>query len=149
MDYFEQTMAFREVEVSFNNEESGVTLSGTLSLPQEDGKLPAVILFPGSGAVDRDSTLGEYKAFKIIAYYLAEKGIAVLRFDKRGVGKSTGEFATVTEEDFVQDGCVAIKYLQSRSEINPKHIGLIGHSEGGLIASMLAGRSEDMKLFYG
>jgi dienelactone hydrolase len=145
MNYSKQSMAFREVEVSFNNEESGVTLSGTLSLPQEDGKLPAVVLFPGSGAVDRDSTLGEYKVFKIIANYLARKGIAVLRFDKRGVGKSTGEFATVTEEDLVQDGCVAIEYLQSRSEINPKHIGLLGHSEGGLIATMLASRSESVK----
>ena len=102
MNHSKQSIAFREVEVSFVNEESGITLSGTLSLPQEDGKLPAVILFPGSGAVDRDSTFGEYKAFKIIADYLAGKGIAVLRFDKRGVGKSTGEFATVTEGDLVK-----------------------------------------------
>ena len=64
-------MVFKEVEVLFSNEESSVTLSGTLSLPLEDSKLPAVILFPGSGAIDRDSTLGEYKAFKIIANYLA------------------------------------------------------------------------------
>jgi dipeptidyl aminopeptidase/acylaminoacyl peptidase len=145
MNHSNHSSPFREVEVSFINEESGVTLWGTLSLPQEDGKLPAVVLFPGSGAVDRDSTFGKYKAFKIIAEYLAGKGIAVLRFDKRGVGKSTGEFATLTEEDLVQDGCVAIEYLKSRSEINPKHIGLIGHSEGGLIASMLASRSDDVK----
>ena len=145
MNHSKQSMTFREIEVSFNNEESAITLSGTLSVPYEDNKLPALILFPGSGAVDRDSTLGKYKIFKIIADYLAEKGITVLRFDKRGVGKSTGKFATVTEEDLVQDGCAAIEYLQSCSEINHKNIGLIGHSEGGLIASMLTSRSEDVK----
>jgi len=144
MNYPKQSLPFREVEVSFSNEESGITLSGTLSLPQKYGKLPVVILFPGSGAVDRNSSFGMYKPFKIIADYLARKGMAVFRFDKRGVGESTGDFATATEEDFVQDGCAAIESLQSRNEINPQHIGLIGYSEGGLIASTVASRTEDV-----
>ena len=107
MNYSKKSSPFREVEVSFSNEESGITLSRTLSLPQKYDKLPVVILFPGSGAVDRNSSFGVYKPFKIIADYLARMGKAVFRFDKRGVGKSTGDFATATEEDYVQDGCVA------------------------------------------
>ena len=144
MNNHEYSLPFREVEVLVSNEESGITLSGTLSLPQRQGKPSIVILFPGSGAVDRNSSFGTFKPFKVIADYLAIKGTAVFRFDKRGVGKSTGDFATATESDFVNDGYAVLKYLQSQNEINPKQIGVIGHSEGGLIASELASKTDDV-----
>ncbi|UCH38390.1 MAG: alpha/beta fold hydrolase [Candidatus Bathyarchaeota archaeon] len=108
------------------------------------GESPLVILFPGSGAVDRDSSFGTFKPFKVIADYLARKGIAVFRFDKRGVGKSTGDFANAKESDFFQDGYAVLKYLQNHNEINHKQIGVIGHSEGGLIASELASKTDEI-----
>lgn len=108
------------------------------------GKSPVVILFPGSGAVDRNSSFGTFKPFKVIANYLARKGIAIFRFDKRGVGKSTGNFANAKESNFVQDSYAVLKYLQNHYEINPKQIGVIGHSEGGLIASELASKTDDV-----
>ena len=85
-----------------------------------------------------------HKPFRIIADYFARKGVAVLRFDKRGVGKSTGDFATATTEDFARDVSAAIQYLKGLEEINPKKIGLIGHSEGGLICSIVASKSKDV-----
>ena len=140
----EQSIPFKEIEVLVSNEESGITLSGTLSLPQKKGNPPIVILFPGSGAIDRNSSFGKFKPFKVISDYIAGKGIAVFRFDKRGVGKSTGDFSTATESDFVQDGYSVLEHLQGQYKINPKQIGLIGHSEGGLIASRLASKTKDV-----
>lgn len=138
------SIPYEEVDVSFNNGESEVTLSGTLTLPSKDEKHAAVILISGSGPLDRDSTFLDHKPFLFIADDFARKGVAVLRFDKRGVGKSKGDFTKATIEDFVQDVIDAIEYLKSRKEINPSRIGLIGHSEGGLIASMVAAKSEDV-----
>ena len=139
-----KSFPYKEIDVSFNNKESGITLSGTLTLPLTGEKHTAIILISGSGPMDRDSTFLGHKPFRIIADYFARKGVATLRFDKRGVGESTGDFAIATPEDFARDVSAAIEYLQSLKEIDPKKIGLIGHSEGGLIASMAASRSEDV-----
>jgi pimeloyl-ACP methyl ester carboxylesterase len=135
---------YHEEEVSFENAEVGITLAGTLTLPKKDGAFPAVILISGSGAQNRDEELMGHKPFLVIADHLTRNGIAVLRFDDRGTALSTGDFKTATSLDFSKDVEAAVHYLQTRKEINREKIGLIGHSEGGIIAPMLASRSKDI-----
>ncbi len=131
-------------EVKFENSTDGVELAGTLSLPQKKGHFPAVILITGSGAQNRDEELMGHKPFLVLADYLTRKGIAVLRYDDRGVGSSTGDMTKATSADFAKDVEAAIEYLKSRYEINRNKIGLIGHSEGGMIAPMVAARTKDV-----
>jgi dipeptidyl aminopeptidase/acylaminoacyl peptidase len=135
---------YYEEDVSFVNVEDNVTLAGTLTLPQKDGVFPAVVLISGSGPQNRDEELMEHKPFLIIADYLTRNGIAVLRFDDRGTAASTGDFKTATSYDFSKDVEAGVKYLQTRKEINKKKIGLTGHSEGGVIAPMVAARNKDI-----
>lgn len=121
-------------DVAFDNPvEKGVHLAGTLTLPQGKGPFPAAILITGSGQQDRDETLVGHKPFWVIADYLSRRGIAVLRIDDRGVGKSTGDVAKATSADFATDANAAFAYLRTRKDINAKAIGFIGHSEGGMI----------------
>lgn len=129
-------------DVIFRNEKDSVILGGTLTLPQQNGKYPAVILISGSGQQNRNEEIFEHKPFMVLADYLTRKGIAVLRYDDRGVGISTGDPTLCTTADFVTDTKVAVEYLKARKEINKKKIGLIGHSEGALIAFMLAARDK-------
>jgi dienelactone hydrolase len=131
---------YYEEEVSFENSEDGVTLAGTLTLPQKDGVFPAVVLISGSGAQNRDEELMGHKPFLVLADYLTRNGIAVLRYDDRVTGASQGTYHTATLEDFVSDARAAISYLRSRKEVSHEKTGLIGHSEGSSIAFMLAGR---------
>ncbi len=138
-------------EVTFENtaDASGepITLAGTLSLPEGDGPFPAVILISGSGAQDRDESLlpiAEIKPFALIADYLTRQGIAVLRYDDRGVGGSGGDPTTANSADLATDAEAALDYLLTRPEIDPAKIGLLGHSEGGLIAPMIAARRADV-----
>jgi dienelactone hydrolase len=131
-------------DVTFKNNKADVTLSGTLTLPQKQGIYPAVILITGSGPQNRDYELMNHKPFLIISDYLTRNGIAVLRYDDRGVAQSTGDFKTATTADFATDVESAISYLKTRKEINAKKIGLIGHSEGGIIAPMVATKSKDI-----
>ncbi|MDR2813433.1 MAG: alpha/beta fold hydrolase [Prevotellaceae bacterium] len=135
---------YYEEEVTFENREDGVTLAGTLTLPQKEGVFPAVVLVSGSGAQNRDEELLGHKPFLVIADYLTRNGIAVLRFDDRGTAASTGNFATATSYDFSKDVEAGVKYLKTRKEINKAKIGLAGHSEGGIIAPMVAARSKDV-----
>jgi pimeloyl-ACP methyl ester carboxylesterase len=121
-----------------------ISLAGTLTLPSGPGPFPVVILLHGSGPHDRDETLLGHRPFLVLADHLTRKGIAVLRFDKRGNGRSTGDYANATTEDFASDCESAIAYLKTRKDIDSKRIGLIGHSEGGLIAPMVAARSKDV-----
>lgn len=130
-------------EVTFTNPEAGIKLAGTLTLPNAKGKYPAVVLITGSGAHDRDETVFQHKPFLIIADYLARNGIASLRFDDRGTASSEGDFAAVTTLDFATDAASAVAYLKTRKEIGA--IGLAGHSEGGIIAPIVASRSQDVK----
>ena len=134
---------YREEEVTFANSKAQVSLAGTLTLPSGQGPFPAAILIAGSGPHDRDEDVAGHRPFLLLADHLTRKGIAVLRYDKRGIGKSTGNFDQATTEDFASDATAALDYLKSRKEINAKKIGLIGHSEGGLIAPMIASRSSD------
>ena len=131
-------------DVTFRNEKANVTLAGTLTMPKKEGDYPAVILITGSGAQNRDEEILGHKPFLVIADYLTRNGIAVLRYDDRGTAKSTGDFRSGTTADFATDAESAFTYLQSRKEINPKKIGLIGHSEGGTIAPMVASRNKEI-----
>lgn len=131
-------------EINFENKKEGFKLSGTLTMPTKDGKYPAVILISGSGPQNRDEEILEHKPFLIIADYLTRNGIAVLRYDDRGVGESKGVFKNATTFDFAQDAESALEYLKTRKEINKKQIGLIGHSEGGIIAPMVAARNKSV-----
>lgn len=135
-----------EEEVVFHNSSADLDLAGTLTRPTKDGKLPVVILISGSGAQNRDEELMGHKPFWVLADYLTRKGIAVLRYDDRGVGKSTGQFSGATTADFAGDVMAAIDYLKTRKEIDTTKIGLIGHSEGGLIAPMVAAQRKDVGL---
>lgn len=133
-------------EVAFENKAAGITLAGTLTLPTSEGPFPAVILISGMGPYDRDATTETgKKAFLVLADYLTRRGIAVLRADKRGIGKSTGTYdLNVTSQDLADDILAGVMYLKNRAEINSHKIGLIGHSEGGMIAPMVAARSSDV-----
>lgn len=135
---------YMEEEVTYKNKKARVKLAGTLTLPSGKGPFPAVLLITGSGAEDRNETVFGHRPFLVISDYLTRRGIAVLRVDDRGVGGSTGSTAQSTSEDFAGDVLAGVKYLKSRKEINPKEIGLIGHSEGGIIASMVAAQSSDI-----
>ncbi|MCH7771379.1 MAG: alpha/beta fold hydrolase [Bacteroidetes bacterium] len=135
---------YQSEEVKFENKNANITLAGTLTLPEHRVSFPAVVLITGSGAQNRDEELLGHKPFLVLADYLTRNGIAVLRFDDRGVGESNGDFSSANSEDFAGDVLSAVEYLKSRSGINPKQIGLAGHSEGGIIASMVAVESEDV-----
>lgn len=135
---------YNEEEVMFVNRADGVILAGTLTLPRTQGPFPAVILLHGSAPLDRDCSLFGHKFFLVWADHLTRQGIAVLRFDKRSAGKSTGNYDTATIEDFAADALAGVEYLKNRKEINVKQIGLIGHSEGGMTAPLAASKSEDV-----
>ncbi len=129
-------------DVVFENKADKIKLAGTLTLPKKEGRYPVAILITGSGPQNRDEELFGHKPFLVLADYLTKHGIAVLRFDDRGIGQSTGNFSKATTFDFASDVEYAVKYLQQRSDINKKKIGLIGHSEGGIIASIVASKNK-------
>ncbi|HZJ74937.1 MAG TPA: alpha/beta fold hydrolase [Perlabentimonas sp.] len=131
-------------DVTFQNAEASISLSATLTLPKTEGKYPVVILISGSGPQDRDEEIVGHKPFLVIADYLTRNGIGVLRYDDRGFGQSTGDFSTATSADFATDVESAIAYLKTRREVDKKKIGLVGHSEGGIIAPMVAAKSDDV-----
>ena len=125
-------------DVAYPGGAPGVTLSGTLTTPPGKGPFPAVLLISGSGPNSRDEQVLGHKPFLLLADTLTRRGIAVLRYDKRGVGKSTGSYRQATSKDFALDAAAGVAYLRTLSAINPKSIGLLGHSEGGIIAPMVA-----------
>lgn len=136
------TPRFRHEEVAFQN--GDVVLAGTLSFPEGPGPHPAIVLISGSGAQNRDEEIFGFQPFRLIAERLTRDGIAVLRYDDRGVGGSTGSVAESSSEDFADDVLAAVELLKSRPEIDPAAIGLLGHSEGGLVAPLVATRSADI-----
>ena len=139
-----QPYSYDEEEVSYENKSGGVKLAGALTLPRTKGPFAAVILITGSGPQNRNEELMGHKPFLVLADHLTRKGIAVLRVDDRGVGGSTGSVPSSTSEDFAGDVTAGIEFLKTRKEINAKQIGLIGHSEGGMIAPMVAARSTEV-----
>lgn len=131
---------YREEEVVYENPLAAVKLAATLTIPSGQGPFSAVVLITGSGPQDRDESMAGHRPFLILSDYLTRRGIAVLRADDRSTGKSIGNFQTATTADFAADAEGAVAYLKARSEADPRRIGLIGHSEGGIIAPMLAAR---------
>jgi pimeloyl-ACP methyl ester carboxylesterase len=125
-------------DVTFKNEKADITLAGTLTVPEGNGPFPAVIMITGSGSQNRNEELMGHEPFLVIADYLSRNGIAVLRYDDRGVGKSQNTSSPSTSADFATDAESAFNYLKTNTRIDPKRIGLAGHSEGGIIASMTA-----------
>jgi hypothetical protein len=124
--------------VTFDDAASHVRLAGTLTLPQGAGPFPAVVLVSGSGPNTRNEPIMNHQLFLVLADHLTRHGVAVLRYDKRGTGTSTGDYAKATTQDFADDADAAAAFLRARKEIDPAKVGLIGHSEGGLIAPMVA-----------
>jgi pimeloyl-ACP methyl ester carboxylesterase len=116
----------------------GTLLAGTLSRPKGPGPFPAVVMIAGSGPQNRDETIDGHKLFLVIADRLTREGVAVLRYDKRGVGQSKGDYRTATQADFTADAAAAFVWLRRQPGINPRKVGLIGHSEGAEIAPKVA-----------
>jgi fermentation-respiration switch protein FrsA (DUF1100 family) len=135
---------YKEEEVEYKNERDGIKLAATLTLPKEGGPFPAVVLITGSGAQDRNEEVMGHRPFLVLADHLTRKGIAVLRADDRGVGGTTGNISLSTTENFAFDALAGVAYLQSRPEIDSTKIGLAGHSEGGIIAPLVASMSDDI-----
>jgi hypothetical protein len=131
-------------DVTFKNDKFNITLAGTLTIPDGKGPFPAVIMITGSGAQNRNEELMGHKPFWVIADYLTRNGIAVLRYDDRGVGKSQGVYSTATTADLGTDAEAAFIYLKNNSFIDPQKIGLAGHSEGGMIAPMIAAQNKEV-----
>ncbi|RAU82202.1 alpha/beta hydrolase family protein [Pontibacter arcticus] len=135
---------YKEQEVSITNSTAGIKLAGTFTLPTGKGPFPAVILISGSGAQDRDGTVMDHKPYLVLADHLTRQGLAVLRLDDRGVGGSTGNPASATTLDFATDITAAYTFLKAQPSINQKKIGLVGHSEGALIAAKVANQQPDV-----
>ena len=131
-------------EVTFVNEKEGNTLVGTLTIPEGEGPFPAMVLVSGSGQQNRDEELMNHRPFWVIADYCARHGIAVLRYDDRGIGGSKGEVENATTMDFSYDAEAAFDYLRNRKEINASQVGILGHSEGGVINFMVAARRPEV-----
>lgn len=138
------TLPYRSEDVDYPTKTAAVHLAGTLTLPSTGGPFPAVLLITGSGAQNRNEELLGHKPFLILADHLTRAGIAVLRVDDRGTGQSTGDFAASTTADFIDDAAASVAYLRSRKDIDAKRIGLLGHSEGGVIAPALALRDSQI-----
>jgi fermentation-respiration switch protein FrsA (DUF1100 family) len=133
---------YREEDVAFKS--AGNSLGATLTIPPGKGPFPAVLLIAGSGPHDRDESLLGHKPFLVLSDYLTRKGIVVLRADKRGTGKSTGDYANATTADFAVDAEAGVAFLKTRTEVDPHKIGLVGHSEGGVVAPMAAVADHDV-----
>jgi pimeloyl-ACP methyl ester carboxylesterase len=131
---------YREEEVTFEDAAAHVKLAGTLTLPEGKGPFPAVVLVAGSGPNTRNEPILGHQIFLVLADHLTRHGIAVLRYDKRGTGASGGDYAKATTVDFADDALAAETYLRDRPQVDPAKVGLIGHSEGGLIVPMVAVR---------
>ena len=131
-------------EVVFKSTDTKITLAGTFTFPPSEGTFPAVLLLSGSGPQDRDEAVFGHRPFLVLADYLTRNGIAVLRVDDRGVGGSTGDFHKATAVDYTADAMAGVNYLKNRKVINHEQIGLVGHSEGGMIAPMVAVQTHDV-----
>jgi uncharacterized protein len=132
-------LPYSEENVSYANPAAaGVVLAGTLTEPRSGGPFPTVLLISGAGPQDRDETISGRKPFLVLADYLTRRGIAVLRVDDRGTAQSTGNFDTSNTQDFASDAEAGMRYLLTRSDIDAKHVGLIGHGEGAIVAPMVA-----------
>jgi CubicO group peptidase (beta-lactamase class C family)/pimeloyl-ACP methyl ester carboxylesterase len=134
---------YTEEDVTFDNAAAGIKLAGTLTIPAGNGPHPAVVLIPRSGLFDRDERFLNHRLFFVLADYLTREGIAVLRADVRGVGKSGGKYSGVPD-DSASDTEAAIAYLKTRPEVDRRRIGVLSHGDGGLVAPVVAARNPDV-----
>jgi uncharacterized protein len=130
--------SYDEEPVAYENSAAGVTLAGTLTKPHTGGPHPAALLLTGSGPHDRDETVFGHRPFLVLADHLTRHGVAVLRVDDRGVGESTGDFASASTQDFASDVEAGVEFLRARAGIRDDCVGLIGHSDGAIIAPLVA-----------
>lgn len=138
------TVSYESVEVNILNQKDNIKLSGTISIPKVDKKVPAVLLIQGSGPHNRDEEVYGHKPFEDISNYLSKRGIAVLRVDRRGCGKSDGTYLELDMDNYVEDAICGVEFLKSYPNIDTNKIGLIGHSLGGLIAALAASQTNDV-----
>jgi uncharacterized protein len=136
--------SYNSEDVEYDNADKNIHYGATFTYPKGTGPFPTAILITGSGQQDRDETIFGHKPFAVIADYLTKRGYAVLRVDDRGMGKSTGDVMNATSADFAKDVEVGLAYLRTRKEVDKKRMGMIGHSEGGLIASIVAAGNPDI-----
>lgn len=136
-----EDLPYNSEEITFTND--GNTFAGTITYPKDEGKkFPAIVMITGSGAQNRDEEIYGFKIFRIIADHLTRNGIAVLRYDDRGVGGSKGKSVNQsTTEDFAGDVAAAVEFLKTKDYIHPQSIGLFGHSEGGIVAPLAANKT--------
>jgi len=135
---------YQSDSVEYDNADHSVHFGATLTYPKTGGPFPAMVMITGSGIQDRDETLFGQKPFAVIADYLTRRGYAVLRVDDRGAGLTRGGVRFPTSGDFARDVETGLQYLKTRKEINPAKMGLVGHSEGAMIAPMVAARNKDV-----
>ena len=135
---------YKSDDVEYDNADKSVHFGATLTYPASGTNFPAAILITGSGQQDRDETILEHKPFAVIADYLTKQGFAVLRVDDRGKGKTKGAVATATSADFAEDVKTSLSFLKKQSNIDTGRLGLIGHSEGGLIAALVSNKRSDI-----
>ena len=140
----ERPYPYRDEEVVFRNERAALKLAGTLTLPRGKGPFPAGVLISGSGPQDRNETVMGHRPFLVLADHLTRNGLAVLRYDDRGVGGSEGSVSQSTTEDFAGDSLAAVSYLKTRQEIDQARIGLLGPSEGATAAAIAAAQSAEV-----
>lgn len=124
-------------ERAFFTNKNGDTIHGTITIPEGKGKFPGVILITGSGPQNRDSEILGHRPFLVLSDYLTRRGIAVFRYDERGVGESGGDFNSATTRDFAADAFAALQHLANHKKVDPKRVGVYGHSEGGMVAAIL------------
>jgi uncharacterized protein len=145
-DSLRDSVALSTEEVSFPSGDKGITIAGSLSKPIGKALGPAVILIPGGGPQDRDGGPKPYQtSTKQMAEHLTRSGLVVLRCDRRGVGKSTGDLKQATTQDFADDVLAGLTFLKRRQDLDTHQIGLVGHCEGALVASMAASKSKDVR----
>jgi alpha/beta superfamily hydrolase len=131
-------------DIEYDNADKSLRYGATITIPKGKGPFPSVLLITGSGPQNRDEEILGHKSFAVIADHLTKNGFIVLRVDDRGMGKSTGDFSRSTTADFTKDANVSLDYLKHRKEVDVKHLGIIGHSEGGMIAPMIASERKDI-----
>lgn len=135
---------YKSEDIEYFNNDKSVKYAGTITIPPGKGPFPAAILITGSGQHNRDEEFSGHKPFAVIADHLTKEGFIILRVDDRGIGGTTGELKAATAADFAKDVMAGMDYLKKRSEVDVKKLGLIGHSEGGMIATMIAAERKDV-----
>ena len=128
-------------QVTIVNDKDNISLGGTFTRPQKGGQFATVILVSGSGPNDRDETIFGHKPFLVLSDFLTRNGFAVVRYDKRGIGQSTGDYGKASITDFVRDAASVLEFMKSRKDVDKEHIYIIGHSEGSIIAAMMASQN--------